>query len=197
MEKEVSPEGISFSNDINKAVAVLRNGGIILYPTDTVWGLGCDATSSEAVKRIYALKRRADSKSMLSLVDSEAMLDRTVKDIPEVAWQLIEAAVEPLTIVYDHPVGLASELIAPDGSAGIRITSGRVARELCRRLRRPIVSTSANISGNKPATNFASIAQEIIDGVDYAIIHDRECGATAKPSAVIKLGAGGLIKILR
>lgn len=197
MEKDASTEGISFADDINKALAVLKNGGIILYPTDTVWGIGCDASCSEAVRRIFDLKHRADSKSMLSLVDSEAMLDRTVRDIPEVAWQLIEAAVDPLTIVYDHPVGLAPELLAPDGSAGIRITSGRVARELCRRLRRPIVSTSANISGEKAATDFASISKEITDGVDYAIAHDRECGADARPSAVIKLGDGGLVKILR
>lgn len=186
-----------FESDIRTALDVLRKGGIILYPTDTVWGLGCDASNPDAVRRIYSLKRREDSKSMLSLVDSPAMLERIVTDVPEAAWQLIEAAVDPLTIIYDHPSGLAGNLLAEDGSAGIRITSERFSRELCRRLRRPIVSTSANISGQPSASDFQSISPEIIAGVDYAVAYGRNLGRQARPSAIIKVSDGGLFKIIR
>lgn len=175
----------------------MREGGIILYPTDTVWGIGCDATNAEAVKKIYELKRRAESKSMLVLVDGEGMLDRIVTDVPEVAWQLIEAAVEPLTIIYDHPHGVAPNLLASDGSLGIRITHEDYSRELCRRLRRPIVSTSANISGMKGAANFSEIADGIKDGVDYVAEYRREDKGTPRPSNIIKVSDGGLIKVIR
>lgn len=188
---------MTFEEDIKEAVAVLKRGGVILYPTDTVWGLGCDATNPEAVKKIYELKRRAESKSMLVLVDSEAMLDRTVKDIPEVTWELIEAAVDPLTIIFDHPVGVAPNLLAEDGSLGIRITSERYSRELCRRLRRPVVSTSANISGEKAPAVFAEISDEVKKGCDYIAEYRRDDNAPHKPSNIIKLGDGGLIKVIR
>lgn len=186
-----------FEEDLRNAIGVLRRGGIILYPTDTVWGIGCDATNPEAIERIYRLKRRSDSKSMLSLVDSVAMLERYVDDIPDAAYQLLEAAVEPLTIIFDHPSGLAETLLAPDGSAGMRITSERFSRELCRRLRRPLVSTSANISGMPPARDYRTVADEIRSGVDYAVAYGRSLGADARPSAVIKVSDGGLIKIIR
>ncbi|MDE6057281.1 MAG: Sua5/YciO/YrdC/YwlC family protein [Muribaculaceae bacterium] len=130
--------------DLKEAVKVMKEGGIILYPTDTVWGIGCDAANEEAVRKIYELKKREDSKSMLVLVGSEGMLQRTVKDVPEIAWQLIEAAVNPMTIIYDHPIGVADCLKAEDGSLGIRITSEKFSRMLCERMRGPIVSTSAN-----------------------------------------------------
>ncbi len=188
---------MTFEEDIKAAVATLKKSGIILYPTDTVWGIGCDATNPEAVKRIYELKRRADSKSMLVLVDSEAMLDRTVRDIPEVAWQLIEAAVDPLTIIYDHPEGVAPNLLADDGSLGIRITSERYSAELCRRLRRPIVSTSANISGEKAPAIFDEIAPEILQGVDYTAEYRRDDHNRARPSNIIKVSEGGLFKVIR
>lgn len=188
---------MTFEEDIKNAVAVLKKGGIILYPTDTVWGIGCDATNPEAVKKIYELKQRAESKSMLVLVDGEAMLDRTVKDIPEVAWQLIEAAVDPMTVIYDHPCGVAPNLLAEDGSLGIRITSERYSNELCRRLRRPIVSTSANVSGKNAPVFFSQISDEIKDGCDYIAEYRRDDNTPHKPSNIIKVSDGGLIKVIR
>ena len=131
--------------DMAEAVRVLKEGGILLYPTDTIWGIGCDATNREAVERIYRLKQRSDAKSMLVLVGSEGELQRTVEEVPEAAWMLIEAAVNPLTIIYDRPVGVAPNLLAEDGSLGIRITNELFSRTLCQRLKHPLVSTSANI----------------------------------------------------
>lgn len=188
---------MTFEEDIKAALKTLREGGVILYPTDTVWGLGCDATNEEAVKKIYELKRRAESKSMLVLVDSEAALERIVSDVPEVAWQLIEAAVRPLTIIYDHAHGVAPGLLAPDGSLGIRITGERYSAELCRRLRRPIVSTSANISGEKGGAVYGEISEEIKSGADYVATYRREETGSPQASNIIKLGAGGLVKVIR
>lgn len=188
---------MTFEEDIKAAVECMKKGGIILYPTDTVWGIGCDATNADAVKKIYSLKEREESKSMIALVDGEAMLERTVKDIPEVTWELIEAAVRPLTVVYDHPYGVASNLLAPDGSLGVRITSERYSKELCRRLRRPIVSTSANISGKKAPSDFFGISDEIKDGVDYVAEYGREHHTEAVPSNIIKISDGGVIKVIR
>ncbi len=188
---------MTFEEDIRNAVTVLKRGGIILYPTDTVWGIGCDATNPDAVKKIYDLKRRAESKSMLVLVDGEVMLERTVKDIPEVAWQLIEAAVNPLTLIYDHPDGVAPNLKADDGSLGVRITSERFSNELCRRLRHPIVSTSANISGEKAPVFFSQISDEIKAGCDYVAEYRRDDTNPHAPSNIIKVGEGGLIKVIR
>ena len=159
-------EGIYDESDLKEAVRVMKEGGIILYPTDTVWGIGCDARNEEAVRKIYYLKKRADSKSMLVLVGSEGMLQRTVKDVPEIAWQLIDVAVNPMTIIYDHPVGVAENLKAEDGSLGIRITGERFSRTLCDRMRGPIVSTSANVSGKPTPMTFAEISSEIKKGVD-------------------------------
>ena len=188
---------MTFEEDIKGALEVLKKGGIILYPTDTVWGIGCDATNPDAVKRIYDLKQRADSKSMLVIVDSEGMLDRTVDEIPEAAWQLIEAAVDPLTIIYDHPKGIAPNLLAEDGSLGIRISSERYSRELARRLRRPIVSTSANISGKKTPAIFPDIDETVKDGCDYVAEYRRDDIRGARPSNIIKVSEGGVIKVIR
>ena len=188
---------ISFEQDIKNALDTLRKGGIIVYPTDTIWGIGCDATNPEAVKKIYDLKRRAESKSMLALVDSEAALERCVDDVPEVAWELIEAAVRPLTIIYDHPHGVAPNLLAEDGSLGIRITGEDFSRELCRRLRRPLVSTSANISGEKAPASYKDISPEILEGVDYVAEYRRDEDIKAVASNIIKVSDGGLFKIIR
>ncbi len=194
---EKTPEERYCKEDIDTALATLRSGGIILYPTDTIWGIGCDATDSKAIERIYRLKKRADAKAMLSLVGSEGQLQGFVKDIPEVAWQLIDAAVNPLTIIYDHPAGLSEKLIAEDGSAGIRITSEPFSRTLCMRLKHPIVSTSANVSGERAPLNFEDISEEIRNGVDY-VVKFRHCDKMAHtPSNIIKVGDGGLIKIIR
>ena len=183
--------------DMARAVETLRSGGIVLYPTDTVWGIGCDATNPEAVRRIYELKQRSDAKSMLVLVGSEGELQRTVENIPDAAWMLIEAAVNPLTIIYDHPVGLAPELLADDGSVGVRITSELFSRTLCQRLRRPIVSTSANISGRKTPATFAEISSEIIDGVDYVVSYRRDDTRRARPSNIIKVSDSDIVKVIR
>ncbi len=188
---------MTFEEDIKKAVEVLRNGGIILYPTDTVWGIGCDATNADAVSKIYRLKQREDAKSMLVLVDSDGMLQRTVSDVPDIAWELIDAAVNPLTIIYDHPNGVASNLTAPDGSLGVRISSERYSSELCRRLRRPIVSTSANISGEKTPKTFREIADAVKEGVDYVAEYRRDDTTPHAPSNIIKLSEGGLFKVIR
>lgn len=190
-------DNVTFEQDIKNALATLRSGGIIVYPTDTIWGIGCDAANEEAVRKIYELKRRVESKSMLALVDSEAALERSVDDIPEVAWQLIEAAVRPLTIIYDHPRGVASNLLADDGSLGIRITGERFSNELCRRLRRPLVSTSANISGEKAPASFKDISREILDGADYVVSYRRDEDMAAAASNIIKVSDGGLFKVIR
>lgn len=185
------------ADDLKAAVDTLKRGGLILYPTDTIWGIGCDATNEEAIVRIYKLKQREDAKAMLSLVGNVGQLERTVRDIPEVAWQLIDVAVNPLTLIYDHPIGIADSLKAEDGSAGIRITSEQFSRALCERLRRPVVSTSANISGKPAPATFSEISKEIIDGVDYVVRFRRQEKGGAKPSNIIKVGDAGLVKVIR
>ncbi|MDE5554047.1 MAG: threonylcarbamoyl-AMP synthase, partial [Muribaculaceae bacterium] len=182
------------NQDLNNCLDVLKRGGVIIYPTDTVWGIGCDATNSEAVKRVFAIKRRADSKALITLVDSVAALERVVAEVPEVAYQLIDVAVEPMTIVYDRGVGVAPELLADDGSIGVRITAEEFSRELCRRFRRPIVSTSINISGEDAPHSFGEINPELLDVVDYVCESKRDEPWSSKPSTVIKLSSGGLIK---
>lgn len=183
--------------DLKQAVKTLKEGGIILYPTDTVWGIGCDARNAEAVAKIYRLKQREDSKSMLVLVGSEGMLQRTVTDIPEIAWQLIDVAVNPMTIIYDHPVGVADNLKAEDGSLGIRITSEKFSRTLCERLRGPLVSTSANISGKPTPKTFAEISSDIKNGVDYVCRFRQKERGNAKPSNIIKITKGNIVKVIR
>ena len=184
--------------DINAAVAALRNGEVILYPTDTVWGLGCDATDPAAVREIFRLKQRDDSKALITLVSSVAMLERWVDNVPEVAFELIEAAVRPITIVFDSPRGLAPELLAPDGSAAVRVTSDPFCRAVMRALRRPLVSTSANISGHPTPRCFAEINPSLINGVGYVVRDRRDAPAgDGRPSTVIKLGNDSTFKIIR
>lgn len=187
---------MTVDDDIKMAVAVLRRGGIIAYPTDTVWGLGCDATNAEAVGRLYELKRRSDAKAMITLVADEAMLEATVDDIPDAARQIIAVATSPVTIVYDRPYGLAPNLLAPDGSAGVRITSEEWSRRLCRGLGRPVVSTSANFSGEPTARCFAEIDPELLAMVDYVAETGRD-GTGAKASSVIKVDSHSRVTILR
>lgn len=184
-------------DDLKEAVRVMREGGIILYPTDTVWGIGCDARNEDAIKKIYTLKHREDSKSMLALVSSEGMLQRTVKEVPDIAWQLIDVAVNPMTIIYDEAVGVASNLKAEDGSLGVRITKERFSNKLCERMRGPIVSTSANISGKPTPHNFQEISKEIIEGVDYVCKFRQKERKAASPSNIIKITKGNIIKVIR
>lgn len=188
--------------DLQEALRVLRAGGIIVYPTDTVWGIGCDATNVEAVKRIYALKKREDSKSMLVLLDSPAKLPYYIGEIPDTAWQLLEATdnnedSKPLTIIYPHARNLAANLVAEDGSIGIRITGEPFSKALCEQLKHPVVSTSANISGHPAAHFFAEIEQEILDGVDYICRFRRDDDTPAEPSSIIKINDDGTFKIIR
>lgn len=184
-------------DDIRKACEVLRNGGIILYPTDTIWGIGCDATNEEAVRRIYELKQRDDSKSMLVLLDNPARLQTYVQDVPDIAWDLIELADKPLTIIYEGAKNLASNLIASDGSIGIRITGEVFSRELCKQFRKPIVSTSANVSGEKSPSRFSQIRSDIKNGVDYIVTYRQKDQSEAQPSGIVKLGKNGTIQIIR
>ncbi len=183
--------------DISAAVAELRRGGVILYPTDTIWGIGCDARNSKAVRRVFEIKHRAEAKALITLVHSLAALDRIVDEVPEVAEQLIDVAVDPITIIYDRGRNVASELLAEDGSIGVRLTREPFSAGLCAAFGGPIVSTSANISGAEPAHCFADIAPEILNAVDYVCTSRRDEPAVAKPSSVIKISSGGLFKILR
>ena len=199
--------------DLQQALQVLRSGGIIVYPTDTVWGIGCDATNIEAVKRIYALKQREDSKSMLVLLDSAAKLNYYV-DVPEAAEMLLgvqntdrfadgaqtdlqDEATKPMTIIYPNARHLAQNLIAEDGSIGIRITSEPFSQALCAQLKRPIVSTSANISGHPSARFFHEIEQAILEGADYVCLFRREDETPHQPSTIIKVNADNSFKIIR
>lgn len=187
--------------DIKNAVEVLRKGGVILYPTDTVWGIGCDATNAEAVKRVYDIKQRDDSKAMICLVDSDARLQRYVRNVPDVAWQLIdslkEGDVKPTTIILDGAINLAENLIADDGSIALRITREPFSKELCYRFQKALVSTSANISGEPAAQNYCDIDPRIIEQVDYVCWTRRQEHKPHQPSSIIKLSPDGQVKIIR
>ena len=200
-------------SDLEEAVRVLRAGGVIVYPTDTVWGIGCDATNEEAVRRVYALKRRADSKSMLVLLDAPGKLQGYVEAVPEMAWELLECTsplqltlqrgrentehIRPLTIIYPRGKNLAKNLLAEDGSVGIRITQEPFSKALCERLRRPIVSTSANISGEPAAKTFRQISEEVLEQADYVCLYRRDDEEEKAPSSIIKVGLHNEIEIIR
>lgn len=185
------------AEDIQKAVETLRSGGLILYPTDTIWGIGCDAANSKAVERVYQLKRRVDSKALICLVDSANRLQKYVFRVPDVAWDLIEYATKPLTLVLDEACNLAPQLIAEDGSVGLRVTQERISHELCYRFQKAVVSTSANISGEPSPANFTEISPEIIAGVDYVMKSRQNDLSKATPSQIIKLGLDGRVQIIR
>lgn len=184
-------------DDLKKALETLQNGGIILYPTDTIWGIGCDATNEKAVQKIFRIKKREDSKSMLVLLENINLLDRYVEEIPEVAYQLVELSEKPVTVIYDGAKNLARNLIAPDGSIGIRITSENFTRELIRRFKKPIVSTSANVSGEPSPAYFQEISDEIKSAVDYVVQYRQDDLSPGAASSIIKLGRGGEVKIIR
>jgi len=189
----------SFVNrdDINQALETLKNGGLILYPTDTIWGIGCDATNPEAVEKIFALKGRDKSKSMLILLHNDNQLASYVKDIPEVAYELIEATDRPLTIVYAGAKNLAPNALAEDGSIGIRIVDHPFCQQLLQRFRKPIISTSANISGDPSALTFDQISETIKDGVDYIVDFGQRDHNPGKPSLIMKLDPSGKFEFLR
>ncbi len=182
--------------EINKAIQVLKQGGLILYPTDTVWGIGCDATNEEAVKKIYKLKEREDSKALICLVADDRMLTRYIKQIPHAAISIFEVADKPTTIIYDDAQNLASNLIANDGSIAIRIPDDDFCFSLSRKLNGALVSTSANISGLPTPKSFKEISKAILKGVDYVVnLHQNK--ACSKPSSIIKLSNSGVVKVIR
>lgn len=184
-------------DEVNKALKVIQEGGIILYPTDTIWGIGCDATNTEAVKKIFALKQREESKSMIILVDTDNKLQSYITEVPEIAYQLIEFAENPLTLVMPGARNISEALIAADGSVGVRVTTHPFCQQLIQRLRKPIVSTSANISGQPSPEHFGKIDQEIIDGVDYVVDLDQHSNEIKKPSTIMRLDPNGSFEFIR
>jgi len=187
---------MDINQEVHKAFEIIQNGGIILYPTDTVWGIGCDATNAEAVKKIYALKQREESKSMIVLMNGEKMMYNVFKDIPETAWQILDLSEKPTTLILDNPRNVAPNIIADDQTLGVRIVKEPFCFKLMERMKKPLVSTSANISGNFTPKSFKEIDPEIIKGVDYVVNlhHEKICD---KPSTIIKLSLDNQVKIIR
>lgn len=184
--------------DLAEALRVLEAGGVILYPTDTIWGIGCDATNEEAVRKVFELKHRASAKALISIVDSSAKLQGLMAEVPEIAYDLIEASPTPLTVIYPRVHGLAPNLLAEDGSAGIRVVDREpFCRDLCLRFKKPIVSTSANVSGAPSPAHFGEISQEILEGVDYVVSYRQGDRRPATASSIIKLEVDGQFKVLR
>ena len=197
-DNKLKPIGNTFfTKDVKQAIEVMKRGGVILYPTDTVWGIGCDATNADAVRRVFEIKRREDSKAMICLVDSDVRLQRYVRNVPEVAWDVMEYATKPTTLILDGAVNLAPNLIASDGSVAMRITRDLFSRELCYRFQRPVVSTSANISGEPTPKRFTEISKEIIEAVDYVCMSRREEKKPHTPSSIIRLRPNGEVTLIR
>jgi L-threonylcarbamoyladenylate synthase len=182
--------------EVDKCQRVLEQGGLILYPTDTVWGIGCDAGNEGAVAKIYALKKRTSTKTMICLVANDFMLERHVEKVPEIAYDIIDLATKPITIVYDRPKGVAKNLVATDNTLAIRVATDPFCQYLIKRLKGPLVSTSANIAGAPTPTSFKEISKEILKGVDYIVNLDRD-KVKSTPSSIIKLGNDGTVKVIR
>lgn len=187
---------MDINTEVHNAFEVIKNGGIILYPTDTVWGIGCDATNEEAIKKIYTLKQRDDSKSMIVLMNGEKMMYNVFKEIPDVAWEILDLSEKPTTLILDNPRNVASNIIAEDKTLGVRLVKEPFCFKLMERMKRPLVSTSANISGNVTPKTFKEISPEIIKGVDYVVNlqQDKVC---KNPSTIIKLSLDNQVKIIR
>lgn len=183
-------------NQIENAITILKRGGLILYPTDTVWGIGCDATNPEAVEKVFKLKNRNDKKSLICLVSDFKMLNEYIEDVPEVAYDILKYAEKPTTIIYDDPIRIAENLIAEDNSLAIRVTKDVFCKKLIQKLRKPLVSTSANISGSKTPQSYAEIDPLILNGVDY-IVNLQRSKKSGKPSAIIKLKNDGSVTVIR
>lgn len=190
------PSTAQESREINACLQTLWQGNLMLYPTDTVWGIGCDATNEQAVKKVYALKRRADSKALICLVANRAMLERHVRRVPQAAYELIEKANKPTTIVFDHPIGVAPNLVAVNNTLALRIASDSFCQQLINAFGKPIVSTSANLSGAPTPKQFAHISLEILKGVDY-VVHLPDRHSKPSPSSIIRLSPDGQIKVIR
>lgn len=188
---------IDFSRDIEKSIEVLKKGGVILYPTDTIWGIGCDATNTEAVERVFEIKQRDESKSLIVLLASDGQLQRYVSDVPDVAWDILDLSEKPTTVIFSNSYNLSAKAVAEDGSVGIRITKDEFCKTLIRKLNKPLISTSANVSGQKTPGNFSEISPEILRSVDYVVEHRQDERKSSAPSTIIKVGKGGLIDIIR
>lgn len=184
-------------DEVNKALEVLKAGGLILYPTDTIWGIGCDATNAEAVDKVFQLKGRSAEKSLIVLLDSDNKLQAYVKEVPEIAYDLIEFAENPLTIIYSNAKNLAANAVAADGSIGIRIVKHEFCSQLLQRFRKPIISTSANLSGEPSPVSFIDISPEIKSGVDYVVNWEQNVVSNSKPSTIMKLEPGGKFSFIR
>jgi len=197
IKEQIQKERAQQEADIVQCLKTLSAGGLILYPTDTVWGIGCDATNAEAVKKVYQLKQRDDSKALIVLIDSAEHLDHYVVDVPMIARELIDVAVKPLTIIYEGAYNLASNVLGDQDSVGIRIPNDEFCHRLCERYGKPIVSTSANVSGKPTAGNFADIDAAIVQGVDYAVQYRRNDTSRHQPSNIILLSRDGTFKIIR
>ncbi|MBO8428532.1 MAG: threonylcarbamoyl-AMP synthase [Bacteroidetes bacterium] len=187
----------NMEKQISKAVEVLKKGGVIIYPTDTIWGIGCDATNPKAVEKVFEIKRRSDSKSLIVLASDTGMINQYVQQIPEIAYQLIELNDKPMTIIYPNAAGLAENVVAEDGSIGIRIPMNDFCIKLIRAFKKPIVSTSANISGENAPQNYGEIAKEILDAADFVADPELEGKSTHKASQILKVGLGGEIEVIR
>lgn len=187
---------MDINTEVHNAFEVIKNGGIILYPTDTVWGIGCDATNEEAIKKVYALKQREETKSMIVLLNGERMTYTIFKDIPEVAWQILDLSDKPTTLILDNPRNVAKNIVAADNTLAVRIVNEPFCFKLMERMKKPLVSTSANVSGMFTPKTFKEIAPEIIKGVDYVVNlqHDKVC---KNPSTIIKLGLDSQVKVIR
>ncbi|MDT3402476.1 L-threonylcarbamoyladenylate synthase [Mucilaginibacter terrae] len=184
-------------DEVKKAFEVIKDGGIILYPTDTIWGIGCDATNTEAIQKIYSLKQRALEKSMIILLDIDAKMESYISEVPAIAYDLIEFAENPLTLVMPGAKNISPALISEDGSIAVRVTSHPFCKQLIERMRKPLVSTSANISGQPSPQNFSQIAPEIIEGVDYVVDIDQHDLSIKKPSTIMRIDPTGLFEFIR
>jgi L-threonylcarbamoyladenylate synthase len=192
-----SPSSFPSEEVFRKTIEILKGGGIILYPTDTIWGLGCDARNEKAVEKIFRLKRRSESKSLIVLISQEGLLNKYVNEVPSIAWDLIEVAEKPLTIIYDRVGGLASNVTAPDGSCGIRVCKEEFCNRLLHKFGRPLISTSANISGEPAPVSFRDISKEIKEGVDYIVDYRQEERHSPEPSTIIRIRNNSEITIIR
>ena len=189
-------EKIDFSTELNKCLEVLHSGGLILYPTDTVWGIGCDATNEEAVRKVYRLKERDDSKALICLVANDAMLEKHVEKVPDLAYDIMDLSTKPTTIIYDNPKGIAKNLVASDQTLAVRVASDKFCRYLINKFKKPIVSTSANKAGGITPRSFKEIDKAILSGVDYVVNLHRET-ITSNPSSIIRLGNDGTVQVIR
>ena len=193
---EINDKAI-IEREAQKAAEVIRQGGIVIYPTDTIWGIGCDAADEKAIEKVFALKKRAESKSLIVLVGSEQGLLRTVKIVPEPAWDILKYSERPVTIIYDHPIGVAKNALAEDGSLGIRVTSDPFCRRLLELMKRPLISTSANVSGQSSPACFDEIDPEVLSGADYVVDYRRDDTRKAQASTIIKLTDDCRVTIIR